>query len=319
MADTGTNGIDGTLGRIERRLTGRARTMIEQRAQQPQGVQPPPPTDAEALDILKSRLEIARHALNEVRDDYLISNDDPTRHQALLTEYVRELTTRVAEAEAVGGLVAQLRTGLQQWSNKAGLESSTLVAALVEHLVKRERQRREDAVAAAQALADRQAAARLPRVRNDTEILQEAIRRKCGEAGPAYDPGARRLPGDVKSVLVVGGAEYHGANGHSGQLSPVTLALIPQLVDRLEHWTETGCAEVAALNRFLVSANYTSAAAALTAIDQNVLRGALIGTVCLYDRSADNPGSWHVRTPCEQCQQWLKRAGIIAYTKGARS
>ncbi len=95
--------------------------------------------------------------------------------------------------------------------------------------------------------------------------------------------------------------------------------MIPQLVDRLEKWTETGCAEVAALNRYLTVAGHPSAAAAKAAIDQGVLRGALIGTVCLYDRTATDPGTWEVRLPCEQCRQWLQRAGIIPHTKGARS
>ncbi|MFC5641915.1 hypothetical protein [Kitasatospora cinereorecta] len=319
MADTGTNGIDGTLRRIEQRLTTAARTMIEQRAQLAAGAQPPAPSDAEALANVKSRLEIARYALNEVREGNLISDADPGAHFAWLTAYVRELTARVAEAEATGGSVAQLRTALQQWAKGDGADPGRLVAALVDTLVARERQRVGDAAAAALALAARQAAARQPRVRTDEEILQEAIRRKRAEAGPAFDPDQRRLPGDVKSVLVVNGAEYHGANGRGGQLSALTLALVPQLVDRLEKWTETGCAEVAALDRYLVQANFGSAAAAMTAIDQGALRGMLIGTVCLYDRTAHHPGTWEVRTPCEQCQQWLKRAGIVAYTKGARS
>ncbi|MFJ9608550.1 hypothetical protein ACIRS1_19655 [Kitasatospora sp. NPDC101176] len=318
MADT-TDGIDGTLRRIEARLTTRARTMIEDRARLPLGAPAPAPTDAQALDILRSRLEIARYAHNEVRQGGLISDGNPDLHLTALADYVAELHARITETETTGAPVAQLRTRLQQWSNAAGLECSTLVAALVESLVGRERDRTAAAAAAAQALAARQAAARQPRVRTDEEILQDAIRRKRGEAGPGYDPAARRLPGDVKSVLVVNGAEYHGSNGRSEKLSAVTLALVPQLVDRQEKWTETGCAEVSALDRFLVAAGHTTVAAAKTAIDRGALRGALIGTVCLYDRSANNPGTWEVRMPCPQCRQWLALAGIVAYDKDARS
>ncbi|WP_354644363.1 hypothetical protein [Kitasatospora camelliae] len=322
MSDIEVTGIERTLERIESRLTGPTRAYVTRRAQavpaQPgQGAPAVQPTDEEVLTNLRARLEIAQAARTEARNDLPLSAADPGGDAALLLDFTRRVADALRGADAPGFAVGELRRTLAAWSKGEGAPAHALVDSVVNGLVRRTRERTLAAARAAQEASQ----PRVRPVRTNEEVLHDVITRKRGEAGPSYDPEYRNAtqPGDVKSVLVVAGVDHHGANGRGDRLATITVDLIERLTDRQEKWTVTGCAEVAALNRYLLAAAYPDADAALRAFTGGTVTGAVISTLSLYGRTADKPGSWDVRQPCHQCQQWLKALRITVHAKGARS
>ncbi|MEV5679818.1 hypothetical protein [Streptomyces sp. NPDC052179] len=163
------------------------------------------------------------------------------------------------------------------------------------------------AIAAEQVQQQAAARARAAAPLSNEELLAKHSRELLGKLAPAGDKAL------VKAILVINGQVYRGASGSN--VDAVTKELVKGLVDAMEKWTITGCAEVAALGAFVTEGGFPTVEAvraALPAGDSHVVAMEARGP-------RGQVRAWVKRAPCNQCQQWLKTLRITPDTAGAYS
>jgi hypothetical protein len=269
---------------------------------------PPAVTDAEALAELELLSGIAQRAMIELKQDRLLNGDDlpDTLYRSLLA-LVREIR-RVTEGHEMLP-PQQARVAVRTWARGEGREH-----ALAFHDL---RQRLADVLRAVDAA---EVAARQPRERpapapraprGNHEILLDELSGTLGHAAPGGDTPA------VKAILVLGGRPYRGTNDGSRH-GQVTYDLVGGLVDRVEKWTATGCAEVHALDAFVAQQGFATAAQALDAFTLPPVAFP-DGWIAAMDARGRGGRVWEKRIPCDNCRQWLAALHITADTRGVLS
>ncbi|WP_035796818.1 hypothetical protein [Kitasatospora mediocidica] len=289
------------LEAVLRGLTGDQKTYLRR----PKAVGPPPPLDDdESLAELRLISGIAARAIVELEQGNLLNTDEyPDGEHVALAALVSEIRRLTVGHEARTGHAA--RRSLLGWFSGDGAASALAFKDLRERLVEVLKQQDADALAAAQ---PRQRPVRQVVQLTNQELLKAEMAKAIGSDAPKGDTPL------VKAILVIDGTAYRGTNG--GAVSAVTSALIGLLVDQLEDWTLTGCAEVHALDAFIVAGNYASAAA---------VRADFTGTprvikdpvIVAMDARGRPTRSWVKRMPCEHCQQWLPALNITPSIKDA--
>jgi hypothetical protein len=322
MADMDDSAIRGSLDRVVQKFTQGDRDYVKAQADTPVDARRPRETDeAKITANLQAVLRIASLIRDQALDDRQVTKNSPSYDADVLKYLVRKLNELLQGSDSPGFSGSGARRELEAWAKGEGAQAFEIYSSVLARIVERAREQaraQQAALAAAQ-----QPVVRPVVVRTDDENLTALLQAKMQQPVPSLrddDAVGRTRPGDVKSVLVVNGTGYHGANGQGGSVGAVTKSVIQQLVDAgQEQWAVVGCAEVSALDKYVTQAGHKNADAVLTAFSTGTAKGAVIGTISIYGQSHSNAGSWALRQPCSQCQQWLKSLGIAARTKGALS
>ncbi|MFF4339039.1 hypothetical protein ACFY00_03745 [Kitasatospora sp. NPDC001540] len=271
--------------------------------------QPPgqTPDDAQALAELQALAGVLSRSLTQLEYERPLTELSPST----LAAHVRAVRRKVLELTTGPGQLAgrEARKRLFAWSQGEGEEAFAAVAALRKVLVARLKEN-DAARLAAQQPAQRPAPAP-PVQRGNAEILAEELAKALRENAPQGTEAA------VRAILVAGGRVYRGRNDGSGLLN-LTYAVVSHRTDRLENWTVGNCAEVHALDWFIHEQGFTTEAQVVAAFLNQPVAFPDSWIVAMDARGRD-ARSWFKRTPCENCQQWLKALGIKADTKGATS
>ncbi|MFJ8039113.1 hypothetical protein ACIRBX_01200 [Kitasatospora sp. NPDC096147] len=297
------------LQSVLRGLTDDQKDYLRRPAPQP-GAAPQQVTDAEALAELAVLNGIAQRAAAELRQDRLLNEDSlPDTLLQHLLALSREIR-RVTEGHEMLAPQAA-RAALRNWARGDGKEHALAFHDLRTRLAAVLATQDADALAAQQPRV--RTAPPPPAPRSNAEILRDELAETIGRKAPNGEHAT------VKAILVIGGRAYRGRNDGS-RVSQVTYDLVTRRLDRLEKWTPTGCAEVHALDAFVVDRNFATEALALAA-----LTGAPPaypdGWIAAMDARGRTPDarSWEKRLPCDNCRQWLAALGIQADTRGALS
>ncbi|MFC8719291.1 hypothetical protein [Kitasatospora sp. NPDC057198] len=269
------------------------------------------PDDAQALAELEALAGVLRRALLELERGRPLTEVPAFTLTGLVQEVLREIARLTAGHERLPG--RQARRALAAWGQGAGQVAFTAVADLRRVLVVR-LQARDAARLAAQQPVQRPAqrpAPAPPVQRGNAEILAEELAKALRENAPQGTETA------VRAILVAGGRVYRGRNDGSGLLN-LTYAVVSHRTVRLEGWTVGNCAEVHALDWFIHEQGFTTEDEVVAAFLTQPVAFPDSWIVAMDARGRD-ARSWFKRTPCENCQQWLKALGIKADTKGATS
>ncbi|MGW4894784.1 hypothetical protein ACWEQL_21320 [Kitasatospora sp. NPDC004240] len=293
--------LDAHVGAVLTGLTGAQKDYLRGPSNQT-------PTDAQALDELEQLRGVLQRALIELDLDRPLNEESASQ----LAWHVRAVTGEIRQVtEGHGRLPGiQARRALFGWAQGEGSTAWAAVADLRRRLVAL-LQARDAADAAAQQSQpprQRQAPAPLP-PRGNHEILLDELSKVLGHPGPKGDAPA------VKAILVLGGQAYRGQNDGTGLLQ-VTYDVVVNRVDRLESWTVDGCAEVRALDRFVHAQGLASEDLVVDAFRKSPVAFP-DGWIAAMDARGRDGRVWVKRTPCANCQQWLRALGIQADTQGS--
>lgn len=290
--------ITTSLDAVLRSLTAEQTAYL----QRPKNAGPlPTPDDAQSLAELQQISGVAARAIVELQQGNPLTDDDlPDYQRVALSGLVAEIRRLTEGHERRPGREARER--LFAWLGGDGRTSEAAFRDLRDRL--RARLQAQAAAAPVVQPAPQQAQP------TNQDVLSGQLAGIIGHAAPAGDEA------QVKAILVVGGQAYRGRNG--GPVSAVTLQLINGLVEQLEDWTITGCAEVHALDAFVTARNYTDPNDVLKDFTgaPRVIKEPVIAAM---DARGRPTRSWAKRLPCEHCRQWLATLHITPDTKGAVS
>ncbi|GAA2089621.1 hypothetical protein GCM10009759_12580 [Kitasatospora saccharophila] len=265
------------------------------------------PDDARALAELQALAGVLSRSLTQLEYERPLTE----LPAATLAHHAKAVRRKVLELTTGSGQLPgrEARKKLFSWSQGEGQEAFAAVAALRKVLVARLKEN-DAARLAAQQPAQRPAPAP-PVQRGNGEILAAELAKALRENAPQ---GTETV---VRAILVAGGEVYRGRNDGSALLD-LTYAVVSHRTDRLETWTVGNCAEVHALDWFIHAQGFSTEAEVVAAFLNPPVAFPDSWIVAMDARGRD-VRSWVKRTPCENCQQWLKALGIKADTKGAAS